>query len=131
MTTVETTVMNLDVTTATLTSFDVSNMDSVWTQPRPVMGYHMTAMITVMRATVHIPASLDLFDLLVFILIHKGHMKMDMVVWKCAITTPGAQYVGTVAGTIMLQRWCVISLTSIMTIGLNIFSTILEQDRFF
>ena len=44
----------VQVTTATLTSFDVSNMDSVWTQPRPAMGYHMTAMITVMRATVHV-----------------------------------------------------------------------------
>ena len=42
---------------AALTSFSVS-MDIVWTQPRPVMAYLMTALITVMRATAHVSDSL-------------------------------------------------------------------------
>ena len=37
---------------AALTSFGVS-MDSVWTQPRPVIAT-MTALITVMRASAHV-----------------------------------------------------------------------------
>ena len=38
-----------------------------------------------------------------------------MVVWRCVITTPGAPYVGTLAGTMMLPRWCVVSLASMVT----------------
>ena len=56
---------------------------------------------------IHVP--LDLFVLLVIIQV----VKMDMAVWSCVITTPGAQYVGTLAGTTMLQRWCVSSLAMV------------------
>ena len=44
---------------------------------------------------------------------------MDMVVSRCVITTPGAQYVGTLAGTTMLQRWCVINLASMVRLTSN------------
>ena len=39
--------------TVALISFNVSMDQDVWTQPRPAM-VHMTALITVMRATVHV-----------------------------------------------------------------------------
>ena len=49
---------------------------------------------------------LDLFVLLALTRVGQE----GMVVWRCVITTPGGQYVGTLDGTITLPRWCVVSL---------------------